>query len=63
MSYKDLRENQEPGKGQGVGKPKQGQGGFDNCVCPNCDYTTSHERGTPCNTIQCPECGATLIGG
>jgi len=63
MSYEDLCEAQEPGNGQGVGEPRQGQGGFDFCVCPKCGYKVSHDRGTPCNTIQCPKCKISLMGG
>jgi len=66
MSIEDLIEyqeaNQEPGKGQGVGQPKQGQGGFSSCVCPNCGHTEAHSRGAPCNSMSCPECGSSLVG-
>ena len=69
MSYEDYANltkqkeaSPEPGTGQGVGKPKQGQGGFDQCVCPKCGYTAKHDRGTPCNAIECPECNVPLQG-
>ena len=27
------------------------------CVCPKCGKKVAHQRGVPCNTIVCPECG------
>lgn len=60
--YSNNRDEFARGKGQGVGKPKQGDGGADNCVCPECNYKTKHERGTPCNEMKCPECGASMTG-
>jgi len=67
MSYEDWEgfeeAEQEPGQGQGVGKPRQGQGGFGSCVCPKCGYSTAHDRGQPCNAISCPKCGVSLQGG
>ena len=50
------------GKGQGVGGPKQGEGGLAECVCPECGATTPHEVGTPCMSVSCPECGAKMRG-
>jgi len=50
------------GQGQGVGGPRQGDGGADKCVCPDCGAEYPHDRGTPCNEQTCPECGATLVG-
>ncbi|MFH1237436.1 MAG: cation diffusion facilitator family transporter [Candidatus Aenigmatarchaeota archaeon] len=35
-----------------------GPGG--DCVCPKCGYKAEHERGVPCSTLKCPECGANL---
>ena len=40
----------------------QGDGGTDTCVCPKCGYKAEHDRGTPCNETDCPECGATMVG-
>lgn len=40
---------------------KQEVGGPEKCACPKCDYTTEKERGTPCRSQKCPECGATLV--
>jgi len=39
-------------------KPGSGPGG--DCVCPNCGYTTSHSRLSPCNQRTCPKCGNTM---
>jgi len=36
----------------------QGPGGW--CVCPQCGYKVEHQRGTPCASIQCPECKINL---
>lgn len=52
----------KPGYGQGVGKPKRGAGGTDNCVCPKCGAESAHVRGTPCNQIKCPKCGTPMQG-
>ncbi|MFW6172985.1 MAG: hypothetical protein ACOC5T_04510 [Elusimicrobiota bacterium] len=50
------------GEGQGVGGPRQGDGGANVCVCPDCNYKVTHKRGTPCNQMKCPKCGSNLIG-
>ena len=50
------------GQGQGVGGPRQGDGGTDTCVCPKCGATLKHERGTPCTNQICPKCGAKMVG-
>jgi len=54
--------NKERGEGQGVGGERQGDGGADKCVCPECGATAEHEKGTPCSEISCPECGAKMEG-
>jgi hypothetical protein len=38
-------------------------GGPTTCACPECDYTVEKERGTPCRSMKCPECGADLVAG
>jgi len=50
------------GEGQGVGGPRQGDGGTDTCVCKSCGHEMPHERGTPCSEIKCPECGGEMMG-
>jgi len=50
------------GEGRGVGGPRQGIGGADKCVCPECGFTKAHDRGTPCAEMKCPKCGATMSG-
>ena len=52
----------ERGQGQGVGESRQGDGGTSTCKCPNCETTVSHERGTPCNEINCKKCGSPMVG-
>jgi hypothetical protein len=62
----------QPTFGRGFGWQRQGkfknnienaQGqwpeGF--CVCPQCNYKTAHQSGTPCSTLQCPHCHINLI--
>ena len=50
------------GEGQGQGDDPQADGGTDTCTCPECGHETEHERGTPCNETDCPECGAMMTG-
>lgn len=57
----EMDEN-ERGKGRGVGGPRQGDGGTDTCVCPSCGATAKHERGKPCTGMSCPKCGAKMTG-
>lgn len=51
------------GEGKGVGGPAQGDGGADRCICPSCDATAPHEKGTPCAKVNCPKCGTAMQGG
>jgi hypothetical protein len=56
------RESRRRGGGRGLGggnKPGSGPGGF--CVCPSCGKRVPHQRGIPCTSQTCPECGATMI--
>ena len=54
-------------RGQGGGRRRgQGFGGGspdanDRCWCPACGYETAHERGVPCQSRACPQCGMGLI--
>ena len=50
------------GQGQGVGGERQGDGGTDTCICPNCRREKPHTRGVPCNKTICPDCGTPMIG-
>jgi cation diffusion facilitator family transporter len=34
----------------------EGKGPDGQCVCPQCGYTTPHQKGVPCSTLQCPVC-------
>ena len=57
MEYEQLGK----GKGKGTG-PRGRMGGFGlgpsgNCYYPNCGIEVPHERGVPCYTIKCPQCG------
>ena len=55
-------DEKERGDGQGQGGDRQGDGGADICVCPECDAEIAHVKGTPCNETKCPECGTAMIG-
>lgn len=37
-----------------------GLGPDGHCVCPQCGYSTEHQRGVPCSTLKCPHCDANL---
>jgi len=37
-----------------------GLGPDGNLICPDCGYIMPHQRGVPCYTIQCPQCGTTM---
>ena len=50
------------GKGMGVSGERQGDGGTDTCICPKCQTEVAHKRGAPCNQINCPKCGASMVG-
>jgi|GEM_PF-279400 len=56
-----------PGTGRGLGRGggrgrmggrSLGVGG--ECICPNCGYRTTHQRGTPCTQLRCPKCGSPM---
>jgi hypothetical protein len=58
---------QGPGTGRGLGRGggrgrmggrSLGVGG--ECVCPNCGHRISHQRGTPCTQLRCPNCGSPM---
>lgn len=49
------------GKGQGVGKERQQDGGRDYCICPNCGQIHQHPRGKPCTQFACVKCGTQLV--
>ena len=40
---------------------EQEPGGPEMCACPDCDYEQEKERGVPCRSVECPECGAALV--
>jgi hypothetical protein len=53
------------GRGQGGGGGRgrmggRGAGPGGQCVCTQCGKTFPHERGVPCMSKQCPECGVAL---
>ena len=58
-----------PGTGRGAGTGRGGGSGRmggqalglgGQCVCPACGHKAAHQRGVPCNTLQCPKCGQTM---
>jgi DNA-directed RNA polymerase subunit RPC12/RpoP len=48
------------GEGQGVGGPRQGDGGPAYCVCPKCGAKVKHTSDEPCKQQRCPKCGAAM---
>ena len=50
------------GDGQGNGGAPQGDGGADECVCPDCGKKVAKKKGTPCKDIKCPDCDTLMEG-
>lgn len=46
----------------GLGEAPLGVGGTDTCVCTKCGFEVPHEKGVPCNTNPCPQCGEEMAG-
>ena len=40
-------------------KNRLGAGGF--CICPKCKYNIGNQKGTPCQEMKCPKCGAKML--
>jgi predicted RNA-binding Zn-ribbon protein involved in translation (DUF1610 family) len=36
-------------------------GSAEECVCPACGARVPHQRGVPCTSINCPNCGAKMV--
>jgi len=49
------------GEGMGQGGQRQGDGGVDECVCPECKTIAKHDRGIPCTEQKCPKCSASML--
>ena len=47
------------GMGRGMGR-RFAPAMPDNCICPACSTTVSHQRGVPCYQTVCPNCGAAM---
>jgi flagellar biosynthesis GTPase FlhF len=56
------KEDKTRGEGQGVGGPKQGDGGAEICKCPKCGAEYKKEKGKPCSEKTCPKCKIKLEG-
>jgi len=61
---------QGPGTGRGMGRGggrrrmgRKGLGPGKYCICPNCGRRLPHQAGIPCNSINCPACGARMVRG
>lgn len=50
------------GDGQGNGGSRQGDGGADICVCPECGKEVEHKKGIPCSKIKCSKCDVAMVG-
>ncbi|MFB6076060.1 MAG: hypothetical protein ABEK17_02855 [Candidatus Aenigmatarchaeota archaeon] len=50
------------GRGRKGGRGPRGGGPPSECMCPNCGHKEKHQRGVPCSSKTCPECGSRLIG-
>ena len=61
VPYEDMNDKAR-GDGQGQGGGRQGDGGANVCVCPECGKEVSHKKGTPCTKVSCPKCGASMTG-
>jgi len=51
------------GQGRSGGRGRMGgigAGPGGNCVCISCGEKVPHQRGTPCNQMKCPKCGAIM---
>ncbi len=49
-------------KGQGrMGGNRPGSGPGGEGVCPQCGAQVPHERGVPCSSVKCPQCGTALV--
>lgn len=51
------------GMGRGGGRRSRGgrnlgPGGY--CICPLCGRRVSHQAGSPCSQMNCPECGVAM---
>jgi len=44
-----------------MGGNRPGAGADGNCVCPNCGTKVPHQRGVPCYSLACPQCGAKMV--
>ncbi len=48
---------QRKGRFAGKAPDANGNGPGGDCICAKCGYKTEHQKGVPCSTIKCPECG------
>jgi len=53
---KDLSERGRGFRRRGAGPPAK-------CRCPICGYEVEHKPRTPCISLKCPKCGASLVRG
>jgi len=52
---------QRHGKMKEVIKEAQAKGPGGDCVCPQCGFKVEHQRGVPCVSRKCPQCGTFMI--
>ncbi len=51
------------GPGRATRASEAGSGTGKTCVCPECGFTSPHERGIPCYQVTCPRCNQRLVRG
>ncbi len=50
------------GRGGRIARSNQRLEESDKCKCPKCGETILHDRGFPCASTNCPNCGAPMRG-
>lgn len=50
-----------PGRDTGRRGGLVSTGSDGHCLCPKCNYKEPHERGKPCRSKECPQCGTRMI--
>jgi len=54
---------QRRGKMKKAHEEAQGKGPGGDCLCPKCGFKSKHQRGVPCASRKCPQCGVSMTRG